>query len=561
MTTGGGAKCWGSNGSGQLGDGTGTNRVTPVAVVGLTSGVSAISAGGYHTCAVTTGGAAKCWGSNAQDQIGDGTRSNGSVSPVSVVGLGSGVAAVSAGGYHTCALMTDGKGNCWGNNSRGELGNGWTPSRVTPGNVLNLSIGVLGVSAGRAHTCALTTGGGTKCWGYNYSGQLGDGTQNDRSAAVDVSGLTSGVVEITVALEHSCVLTTGGGAKCWGSNSSGQLGDGTTAGRLTPVSVTGLASGVTAISADGFHTCALTTSGGAKCWGYNSYGQLGDGTVTNRPAPVDVVGLSSGVSAVSTGLAHACALMTGGGVKCWGDNGSGQLGDGTGTSRMTPVAVVGLTSGVSAISAGGYHTCALTTAGEVKCWGAGGYVGDGTTTTRSTPVGVVGGVSAVSAGEGHTCAVLTSGGAKCWGSNAYFKLGDGTSTTRLTPTDVVALGSGVTSVSAGGSHTCATIAGGGLKCWGRNYDGQLGDGYWGPTRREPVEVIGSGGYSISGTAAGLGGSSGSIRLVNVASPASILQTVSWDRATGAYTIGGLPEGQYLLYPSFGAFPAPTGRPR
>ncbi|MCU0753495.1 MAG: CSLREA domain-containing protein [Xanthomonadales bacterium] len=492
ITIGGGAKCWGFNGTGQLGDGTTVQRLTAVDVSGLGSGVSAISPGGSHTCALTTGGGVKCWGFNGNGQLGDGTTVQ-SLTPVDVSGLGSGVSMISSGGRHTCALTTGGGAKCWGFNSVGQLGDGTLTNRLTPIDVSGLTRGVSAIGAASGHTCAVANGG-IQCWGSNGRGELGDGTTTIRRTAVEVSGLTSGISAITGGFDHTCALSTGGGVKCWGRNADGQLGDNTTIQRLSAVDVSGLTSGVSAIAAGNNHTCALA-SGGVKCWGNNNFGQLGDGSTTTRLTPVDVSGLTMGVSAISAGGSHTCALTTGGGVKCWGNNGFGRLGDGTTTTRLTAVDVTGLSSGVSAIGAGGGHSCALTTGGGVKCWGRNveGQLGDGTTTNRLTEVDVSGltsGVSAIDPGEIHACAITTGGGVKCWGSNQSGRLGDGTTTTRLTPVDVSGLTSGVSAVAASLNHTCALTTGGGVKCWGFNTAGELGDGSTEFFRTTAVDVSG-----------------------------------------------------------------------
>jgi alpha-tubulin suppressor-like RCC1 family protein len=351
------------------------------------------------------------------------------------------------------------------------------------------------VATGYAHSCALTSNGGVRCWGLNDQGQLGDGTTANRSTPVDVSDLSSGVTAIAGGTFHTCALMRAGGVKCWGENRSGQLGDGTTTDRLTPVDVGGL-SGVTAIAA-GFHTCALLTTGGVKCWGENFGGQLGDGTTTDRSTPVDVVGLASGVAAIAIMDVHTCALTTGGGVKCWGTNGAGELGDGTTSGRSTPVDVVGLTSGVAGVGAGDFHSCALMRSRGVKCWGdnAFGELGDGTTTGRLTPVDVSGlrdGVKAIALGSGHTCALTTARGVKCWGYNLGGELGDGRTGNRSTPVDIPGLTSGVTAIAAGGEHGCGLTRTAGVKCWGDDYYGELGDGTSGNPPQTPVAVIGFG---------------------------------------------------------------------
>ena len=183
-----------------------------------------------------------------------------------------------------------------------------------------------------------------ECWGDNVEGEVGDGTTTTKTTPVFVSGLSRGVVAISAGVQHTCALTSAGGVECWGENDHGELGDGRTAEErvTTPVDVSGLSSGVVAISAGGFHTCALTSAGGVKCWGYDGDGEIGDGTTVDKTTPTDVSGLSSGVAAISAGDKHTCALTSSGGAKCWGENLYGELGDGTTTNKTTPTGVIGL---------------------------------------------------------------------------------------------------------------------------------------------------------------------------------------------------------------------------
>jgi alpha-tubulin suppressor-like RCC1 family protein len=561
LTAGSGVKCWGENSSGQLGNASNSTSYTPVDVVSLTSGVSKISAGVNHTCAVTTTGAAKCWGYNTYGQLGDGSYSSRAV-PGLVSGLSSGVATIAAGRTSSCAITTGGAALCWGNNQNGQLGNGDHLNRLTPANVVGLSGGVsaihaggdmqtcaiqngylycwgkndgftslasgfpafettpkdaLGVnhdmqaiSTGKFHTCALTTGGGVKCWGWNsstgitpipdYGGQLGSDDYAQRLIPADVSGLTGGVIAIAAGYEYTCALTSAGGVKCWGQNELGQLGDGTFTAHKLPADVSGLTSGVIAISAYASHTCALTSGHGLKCWGYNLSGQLGNGTTGYASTPVDVTGLTSGVASVSVGVEHTCAVTTTGGAKCWGNNSLGAIGDGTQyNQRKIPVDVSGLTSGVTAIQAGNNSTCAIVNGGA-KCWGYNEYgkVGDGTHTDRIVPTDVydlASGVSALAVGPNHACALTTAGQAKCWGRNASGELGDGTTSDHTVPMLVSGLTSGVTAISANGEsekgRTCVVANNGSLKCWGDNQYGQLGNG-GAVVQAIPVAVYGLG---------------------------------------------------------------------
>ena len=285
------------------------------------SGAIQIAAGLYHSCAVVGGGAVKCWGSNGSGQLGNGTN-NASNVPVGVLGL-SGATQIAAGDAHTCALVSGGAVKCWGSNM-GQLGNGTNKDSRVPVGVVGVS-GATQVSAGAFHSCAVVSGGAVKCWGYNYKGQLGNGTTTDSSVPVAVSGI-SGATQIEAGWGHSCAVLSGGAERCWGKNRYGQFGDGTNNDSSVPVDVVGL-SGETQITAGDSHTCAVVAGGVAKCWGINEYGWLGDGTRNDSSVPVDVVGVS-GATQITASVRHTCALVGGGAVKCWGSNSDGQLGNG-----------------------------------------------------------------------------------------------------------------------------------------------------------------------------------------------------------------------------------------
>ena len=325
-----------------------------------------LALGSLHTCALTTTGGVKCWGGNSAGELGNRTKGSNTARPVTPIGLASGVAAVTAGDEFSCAVSRGGA-RCWGDNLYGMLGNGSTKTSMRPVAVVGLKSGVRAIDAAAHHACALTGAGGVKCWGTAI---LGNGSTNLASyTPVDVVGLTSGVTAISAGPVVTCALTGAGGVKCWGA---GVLGSGgPTPGVLTPVDVAGLSTGVKEIEVGSHAACALTTAGGVKCWGENAVGQLGTGkpTVGRSYSPVDVSGLSTGVTAIAVGHDHACAIARGGVVKCWGANLNGSVGVGDKAVHASPVTVAGLGRGVRAIAAGDYHTCAITREGVTKCWG------------------------------------------------------------------------------------------------------------------------------------------------------------------------------------------------
>lgn len=347
----------------------------------LFSTITSISAG-HNSIFIVKNGGVRGWGAN-----------NTVYKPGPIVHeaeLTSGVRAISAAvnGNHTCALINNGDVKCWGWNYEGVVGDGTTITRKTPSKVVGLTSSAIAISTGAFHSCALLDNGSVRCWGVNDNGELGDATNEKKiSASSEVAELGSRVHAISAGGKHTCALLSSGGVKCWGQNSFGELGDGTKTNRNTPTQVTGLTSGVRAISAGSRHTCAIMDSGGVKCWGENLYGELGDGTKIIRLTPADVIGLNSGVSAVSAGSFHTCALLNTGGVKCWGQNTFGALGDGTMTDRLIPTQVFDLSSNVESIAAGeNTFSCALMNTDEVKCWGTiFGEAGDSNKGRRLVP--------------------------------------------------------------------------------------------------------------------------------------------------------------------------------
>lgn len=489
------ASCWGNNLSGQIGNGlTSAAQYLPAAVSGLQDAAD-ISAAAVHSCARTSAGAVFCWGDNRFGQLGTSDTQNRLI-PAIVDNLGPPALSVVAATQHSCARTANAV-YCWGDGNFGQIG--IPGSTATPRVVAG--VGATAELATRnAHTCARTTSGSVLCWGLNINGQLGDGSAHVRTAPVEVGGGFGDPAVIAAGTNHTCAAVDSG-LQCWGYNADGQLGRGfLSTNESLPGPVAVMASRPTALAAGSDHTCAVV-DGGVFCWGDNAKGQLGTGQLTPRRAPTPVPGFGSGVTQVAAGDRHSCALR-GGGVWCWGFNANGELGTGTTADSATPVPVSGLASGVSFIDAGANHTCAIQN-GAAKCWGLNtdGQLGLGTNDGfRATPQPVDtldAGVTRISAGIVHTCA-LRDGAATCWGYDGYGALGNGiVNDHQFSPAAVAGFGSGVSEIAAGDDISCAVRAGS-VWCWGADYSGDLGNG--GSVRSLrllPTPVIG-----LAGVAAG-----------------------------------------------------------
>jgi alpha-tubulin suppressor-like RCC1 family protein len=429
-------KCW--NGSGSA-----------TTIAGMT-GATRVAAGDNFGCAIKSDQSLWCWGNNAYGQLGDNTTMN-RVGAAVLSGL-TGVVDVVAGWHHVCARRSNGDVLCWGRNTYGQLGDGSTTERRTPTAVAAWR-NATRMAAGVGTTCAILSGQ-VHCAGYNAFGQLGDNSTVNRSTPVRAGSLST-AIEVAVNEAHTCAILRDAmmnySVRCWGRDTHGELGLGHEV-EVSPRAVASLTD-ATAITAGSTHICALRRTGRVVCWGGihgNAYGQFGDGTrsassdIAPRPAFSEVTGITN-ATAISAGSLFTCALLADRTVRCWGYNGYGQLGDGTTTDSPVPVTVAGL-SNVAEISAGSHHVCARLTTGQVRCWGYNffGQLCNGTVLNSSSPTVAMGVSNAaqLSLGSLHTCMRLTTGRVVCCGRNIEYQLGTGVTTNSYVPVELTdAMGS------------------------------------------------------------------------------------------------------------------------
>ena len=551
--------CWGNNSVGQLGNGNfgpNTYAVAPEKVLNIDNAKS-VSAGWRHTCAVHHTGEVSCWGDNSRGELGNDEADNDlreaggafSREPVKSKGISDAV-LVSAGHRHTCALHATGEISCWGSNHDGQLGNGQigdeTDSSI-PVKIVGINNAVE-ISAGGEHTCAVHESGEISCWGDNWRGELGngeDGTNANSPVPVKVLGITD-ATSVTSGEWHTCASLASGKAACWGLSISGELGTTSTDVNEvhfpTPQEVENL-NDVVSISSEANHTCSVHESGEITCWGANLYGQLGNPAIgLVSPQPVSVTGIDDAVS-VTTGSGFTCALREGGKVYCWGVNISGQLGNGDDLGiSFNPVKIPGITDATS-VATNFINSCATHESGEISCWGRGwrdpldasnpqpqkiSGITDATSVatnpaltcfqqvggsascwglgfnsrTVSTDAGEVSPVpekwdatpdiTQIVPGGTHSCALHTDGTVSCAGANWFGQLANSELRTLDWNPQKIADITDATDIALGVGHTCVAHEAGEVSCWGLNNHGQLGNGHegFGYNSSVPVRVEG-----------------------------------------------------------------------
>ena len=355
----------------------------------------------------------------------------------------------------------------------------------TSDTIATANIGFMRLATGYEHTCFTMVDTTVRCWGYGEYGQLGNGSFDDSSVPVVVSGLT-GVTQLSSGREFSCALLNSGIIKCWGDNQSGELGNHSFADSSIPVTVVGITN-ATAIITGGHHACALTSSGSVKCWGSNNAGQLGDGGTLNSSVPVSA-GSINDATQIAAGDASTCALISGGQVKCWGDNEWGQLGNypESYSNSTTPISAKyengdPISQAIQLTGSKTWeHYCVRYTNGVAECWGnnTDGQLGNGefeNSYSYAVQVSQISDFTYIAAGWANTCGQRINGSVYCWGNNNEGQIGDGTFDYKNVPGDPLNL-SGVTQIDPGDLHICALISGNTVYCWGQNGNGELGDG-------------------------------------------------------------------------------------
>lgn len=473
---------WGQNDFGQLGDGSLTTRLSPVQIGNENKWVT-IEAGDAHTLGLKSDGTLWAWGLNYQGELGDGTNSQ-RLTPVQV-GTDNNWVSIAAGGYNSLGIKSDGTIWAWGENVYGQLGQGNISFGINSPMQIGMDKKWISIVAGWSHNLALKSDGTLWAWGYNVNGQLGDGTTINRTTPVQI-GTDNNWTSIA-ANAHSFGLKSDGSLWGWGLNSYGQLGDGTTTDKHIPVQVGTDNKWVDVVV--GGSTLALKSDGTIWAWGYNYFGQLGDGTTIDRNSPVKI-GTDNNWVGISSGNGHSIGLKSDGTIRAWGVNYHGQLGDGTTGSKSTPIQTSLLPNIWISIATGGWYGIGLKSDGTLWAWGSNvfGQLGDGTNVDKSSPlqIGTDNNWMSITTGRYHTLGLKSDGTLWTWGANNYGQLGDGTTTNRNSPLQIGTDNKWV-STAGGAWYSLGLKSDGTLWAFGMNYNGQLGDGTL-TNRNIPVQI-------------------------------------------------------------------------
>lgn len=489
LLEGGDVTCWGDNSYGQLGYGDTVSRLATGEIVELGRPAIAVDTDERTTCAILDNGDLKCWGSNNSGQLGLGASGEDKNAPLEdPIDLGGPAVKVSVGASSVCAVLANGRAKCWG--SPPNLGvfpySGFYAPQGTPIPFEERVVDIANFGS-PSHACALLESGNLSCWGSGGSGQLGYGDTNSYYAPRNANVVfPEGTKPLSIRIRNprSCAVLDSGDVTCWGYGGRGYEGSGSTAPTALPQwdKRVDLLGDATSVELGGGHACALLTDGRVQCWGTNGFGQLGYGdedTDDFETPEGNVVALGAVATQIAVGSDASCALLTGGTVKCWGPNGSGQLGIGLGDEAVlyAPSAdPVSLGAAATQVVAGDAHVCALLTGGSVKCWGRNddGQLGIGSNENAFTPASVALSEPAIAlaATASTTCAILMSGDVTCWGAIARINDGDDSDA----PAEPFTLEGAARAISVASGNVCVILEGGALVCWGANGDGQLGLG-------------------------------------------------------------------------------------
>jgi|GEM_PF-656665 len=507
--------CWGSDSSGKLGNGSvdTSSKSTPISMTmtGVTgSAWISLVTGQDNTCGIRNDGTGYCWGDDANGQVGNGAASTGFAHvpmPVSLTGVtGTAWTFMTGGWRHHCGIRNDGTGYCWGNDTDGKLGNGATGSGTAPSPINVAAVtgtAWTSLSAAQNHSCGIRDNGTGWCWGNDTNGELGNGAglTADQTApsAIDLTGVSgSAWISLEAGTAHSCGVRNDGTGYCWGDDSDGELGNDSATGLQVspyPVTTTGLSgSGWVRIVASGSHSCGIRNDGTISCWGNDGAGRLANGPEGgDETSAVNVVG-GMVWKALEAGSDHSCGIKSDDTAWCWGDDTTGELGNGAPSDdQNVPVAVTGGHLWKK-IDSGTGHTCGIKSDDTAWCWGndSNGQLGDGVTTTGSPdPVLVSGGSTwkMIDTGSGITCGIKSDDSLWCWGGDASGQLGNGATTGNQIDPNLVTGSYSWKSVSTGTNHTCGIQADNTLWCWGSDSSGQLGNGATTGNQADPVYIM------------------------------------------------------------------------